>query len=246
MTADGPVGQYLANLTGPQVVQPGRRAGGRLRRRADHLRRPELRPRPAVGDRPGVVPARRRPLADRPLDRPSQRRLVPGRIPQIIALLMDQRPAGRDAGAAARAGPSAAAAWPTCRASTRSAEIAIITRAAPARILGLAHKGHLGPGADADVTIYAPDDDRRRMFALPRYVDQGGRGRRRRRRAAAGARTAGRCYVAPRGRSRDRAPSWKAWFAREASIHPANFGSKVDDLADPLEIGPRRERFRLR
>jgi formylmethanofuran dehydrogenase subunit A len=33
-------------------------------------------------------------------------------------------------------------------------EIAIMTRAAPARILGLEDKGHLGVGADADVTIY--------------------------------------------------------------------------------------------
>jgi len=33
-------------------------------------------------------------------------------------------------------------------------EIAIMTRAAPARILGLEDKGHLGPGADADISIY--------------------------------------------------------------------------------------------
>ncbi len=49
-------------------------------------------------------------------------------------------------------------------------EIAIITRAAPAKILGLDRKGHLGVGADADVTIYQPDDDLQRMFELPRYV----------------------------------------------------------------------------
>lgn len=36
-------------------------------------------------------------------------------------------------------------------------EIAIITRAAPARILGLPHKGHLGPGADGDVAVYRPE-----------------------------------------------------------------------------------------
>jgi formylmethanofuran dehydrogenase subunit A len=53
-------------------------------------------------------------------------------------------------------------------------EIAIITRAAPARMLGLSHKGHLGPGADGDVTIYQPDADRRRMFAMPRYVIKAG------------------------------------------------------------------------
>jgi formylmethanofuran dehydrogenase subunit A len=53
-------------------------------------------------------------------------------------------------------------------------EIAVITRAGPARALGLKHKGHLGPGADADITIYTPGADRRAMFELPRYVIKGG------------------------------------------------------------------------
>jgi formylmethanofuran dehydrogenase subunit A len=53
-------------------------------------------------------------------------------------------------------------------------EVAIITRAGPARILGLANKGHLGPGADADVTVYARDPDPARMFETPRYVLKGG------------------------------------------------------------------------
>jgi len=53
-------------------------------------------------------------------------------------------------------------------------EIAIITRAGPARQLGLTSKGHLGPGADADITIYARDPDIARMFATPRYVIKGG------------------------------------------------------------------------
>jgi len=46
-------------------------------------------------------------------------------------------------------------------------EIAIITRAGPARILGLKHKGHLGPGADADITIYTPSPNQETMFELP-------------------------------------------------------------------------------
>lgn len=50
------------------------------------------------------------------------------------------------------------------------AEIAIITRAAPARMLGLSQKGHLGPGADGDVTLYQPGPDLQKMFELPRYV----------------------------------------------------------------------------
>jgi formylmethanofuran dehydrogenase subunit A len=53
-------------------------------------------------------------------------------------------------------------------------EIAIITRAGPARMLGLTTKGHLGPGADGDVTVYTPSADRRGMFELPRYVIKGG------------------------------------------------------------------------
>jgi formylmethanofuran dehydrogenase subunit A len=54
-------------------------------------------------------------------------------------------------------------------------EIAIVTRAGPARLLGLAGKGHLGAGADADVTVYDDKPDREEMFALPRYVVKGGR-----------------------------------------------------------------------
>jgi formylmethanofuran dehydrogenase subunit A len=53
-------------------------------------------------------------------------------------------------------------------------EIAIITRAGPARMLGLPHKGHLGVGADGDVAVYTPNKDRRAMFALPRWVIKAG------------------------------------------------------------------------
>ena len=59
--------------------------------------------------------------------------------------------------------------------SIRLSEIAIITRAGPARILGLKHKGHLGPGADADITIYTPDANQETMFELPRFVIKAGR-----------------------------------------------------------------------
>src|SRR5437660_12358496 len=53
-------------------------------------------------------------------------------------------------------------------------EIAIITRAAPARMLGLPHKGHLGVGADGDVAVYTPGTDKKRMFELPRWVIKAG------------------------------------------------------------------------
>jgi formylmethanofuran dehydrogenase subunit A len=53
-------------------------------------------------------------------------------------------------------------------------EIAIITRAAPARSLGLTNLGHLGIGARGDVTVYVDDPDRERMFRHPRRVYKAG------------------------------------------------------------------------
>ena len=53
-------------------------------------------------------------------------------------------------------------------------EIAVITRAGPARILGLKDKGHLGVGADADVCVYDPSDNFQQMFELPRMVIKAG------------------------------------------------------------------------
>ena len=53
-------------------------------------------------------------------------------------------------------------------------EIAIITRAGPAKLLGLRHKGHLGVGADADITIYMEHEDKEEMFSTPRYVFKDG------------------------------------------------------------------------
>jgi formylmethanofuran dehydrogenase subunit A len=43
-------------------------------------------------------------------------------------------------------------------------EIATMTRAAPAKLLGLADRGHLGPGAVADVAVYAEDADKAKTF----------------------------------------------------------------------------------
>lgn len=43
-------------------------------------------------------------------------------------------------------------------------EIATMTRAAPARLLGLKDRGHLGAGAVADIAVYAPNRDKATMF----------------------------------------------------------------------------------
>ncbi len=116
-------------------------------------------------------------------------------------------------------------------------EIAIITRAAPARMLGLAHKGHLGPGADGDVTLYSPDDDIQRMFELPRYVFSRGelivddaqilkdtRGR--------------TLHVAPEY-DFDAVDDIQAWFEKTYSIQFRNY--PVDDhyLENPLVVPTR-------
>ncbi|HEY7450503.1 MAG TPA: formylmethanofuran dehydrogenase subunit A [Vicinamibacterales bacterium] len=53
-------------------------------------------------------------------------------------------------------------------------EIAIITSAGPARALGLTRKGHLGVGADADLTVYQENPDGDLQFEYPRYVIKGG------------------------------------------------------------------------
>ena len=115
-------------------------------------------------------------------------------------------------------------------------EIAIVTRAGPARLLGLRDKGHLGVGADADITVYAPDADRARMFSTPRYVVKGGilvveDGELRR--APAGR----RLYVRP---PFDTAVTReiRTYFDRYATVRFANF--PVADLRDapsPLAAG---------
>jgi formylmethanofuran dehydrogenase subunit A len=53
-------------------------------------------------------------------------------------------------------------------------EVAIVTRAGPARLLGLGAKGHLGSGADADIAVYTPGADAETMFAAPRFVFKAG------------------------------------------------------------------------
>jgi formylmethanofuran dehydrogenase subunit A len=53
-------------------------------------------------------------------------------------------------------------------------EIATMTRAAPARLLGLNDRGHLSAGAIADVAIYEDHDDRAKMFRAAAFVFKDG------------------------------------------------------------------------
>src|SRR5215469_188035 len=53
-------------------------------------------------------------------------------------------------------------------------EIAIMTRAAPAKLLGLKDRGHLGPGAVGDVAVYDNVADKARMFRAAAFVFKDG------------------------------------------------------------------------
>ena len=93
--------------------------------------------------------------------------------PALIAQLMDEG-VRRDAIERANAsGVDATRLKDLSREYTLS-DIAIITRAGPARSLGLTDRGHLGPGARGDVTIYDDSDDREAMFRWPIAVIHGG------------------------------------------------------------------------
>ncbi len=102
-------------------------------------------------------------------------------------------------------------------------EIVIVTRAGPARALGLPQKGRLTAGADADVTLYSPNDDREAMFQMPRMVLKGGE-------------TIvddGEIRATPVGNTLSTAPAFEAerlpavreWFEQHSSVQFANYGA---------------------
>lgn len=53
-------------------------------------------------------------------------------------------------------------------------EIAVMTRAGPAKSLGLRDRGHLGAGACADITVYDDMENREAMFTKPVFVFKNG------------------------------------------------------------------------
>jgi len=93
--------------------------------------------------------------------------------PHLIRLLMDK--SFRD-DMLQKINPDAAAMsiLPTITRQYSLDEIAIITRAGPARSLGLRDRGHLGVGACADITVYRDNADREAMFKTPELVFKNG------------------------------------------------------------------------
>ncbi|GAC1334578.1 MAG: formylmethanofuran dehydrogenase subunit A [Isosphaeraceae bacterium] len=111
-------------------------------------------------------------------------------------------------------------------------EIAIVTRAAPAKILGLKDKGHLGRGACADVTIYSPNVDKRLMFEFPCYVIKSGcvvidSGEPR-------AEHAGTIYCSRTQYDKDAESDVAAWFDRESSTRFSHFAIREEEASDVI------------
>jgi formylmethanofuran dehydrogenase subunit A len=145
--------------------------------------------------------------------------------PQIIRLLMD-RDHRREALAQCPAEVRRRTVLAELDREYTLAEIAIITRAAPARALGLGRKGTLAVGADADVALYTPDDDRQEMFSLPRMVLKAGEV----------VVQQGEVRAAPQGSTLRTAPSYDAdrlpavqqWFDEHYSLRLANYALNGD------------------
>lgn len=121
-------------------------------------------------------------------------------------------------------------------------EIAIMTRAAPARILGLADRGHLAPGALADITVYHSHDDPEQMFERPMLVFKRGEP----------VVEEGRITRPVRGSTQVVRPEFDPgiekqlgrWFERYHTIGLQNFKISDDEMADgigsPVTVHPCR------
>ncbi|MCP4287628.1 MAG: formylmethanofuran dehydrogenase subunit A [Gammaproteobacteria bacterium] len=123
-------------------------------------------------------------------------------------------------------------------------EIAIMTRAAPARILGLADRGHLGAGAVADIVVYHQDTNPEQMFERPMLVFKRGEV----------VVEEGRVTRPVNGATQVVRPEYdhaiekqlSRWFERYHSIKLQNFRISDDEMAEgigsPINIHPCRAR----
>jgi formylmethanofuran dehydrogenase subunit A len=93
--------------------------------------------------------------------------------PHLIRLLMD-KPFRDEQLAKLHPEVAAQSALRDIRRELTINEIAILTRAAPARLLGLKDRGHLGVGAAADVAVYREQGDAESLFSRPAWVFKDG------------------------------------------------------------------------
>jgi len=156
--------------------------------------------------------------------------------PHLIRLLMD-RPFREEQLARLHPDVAANSALKDMKRELTLQEIAVMTRAAPAKLLGLTDRGHLGLGAAADIAVYRDDaTDRERMFTTPEWVFKDGRVV-----ARAGRITAtpvgGTHFVTPRfdderisEHNGGFAAALRERMARNGSVHPQHLEIGHDEL----------------
>ena len=109
-------------------------------------------------------------------------------------------------------------------------EIAIMTRAGPAKSLGLKDRGHLGAGASADITVYDDDPDREAMFTTPVFVFKNGE------LIVRGGKIVkvvnGATHVARPSYDRGIEKSLKDYFSRYHTVQMENFRLSDDEIVD--------------
>jgi formylmethanofuran dehydrogenase subunit A len=113
-------------------------------------------------------------------------------------------------------------------------EIAVITRAAPARMLGLRDKGHLNPGGQADITLYRQQSNPAEggiqdMFARPACVIKDGQVIARQGRCLADVSCQRlRAGLAPNRTGQELLETWQQ---SQGSCAPGQFGLRKNELA---------------
>ncbi len=158
--------------------------------------------------------------------------------PHLIRLLMD-RSFRNDALAAINPEAAQLSALGAITREYTLYDIATMTRAAPAHILGLRDRGQLGTGAAADITVYRPHSDKERMFSRPEYVFKDGELIVRE----------GRVVKVTHGRTHTVRPEYdrgierrlRAYFDRYHTVRLGNFRISDQEVADwggRLEIHP--------
>ncbi len=143
------------------------------------------------------------------------------RYPEIMHLLMDKDERARWLDGV----PEAARQHSNLAEITREltlSELAVITRGAPARLLGLTDRGHLGAGAIADVAVYTEQKNKTKMFSAADLVFKSGTLVVRKGKVVRV--TWGRCYHVEPGFDAQIEKRVKAYYDRYFGADPSWFG----------------------
>ncbi|ACL60826.1 formylmethanofuran dehydrogenase subunit A [Methylobacterium nodulans] len=153
--------------------------------------------------------------------------------PRILHLLMDKETRDRELANH----PKVATERSSLHALTREytfTEVAQLTRSGPAKLLGLADRGHLRPGARADVAVYRDQPDRTAMFAAAHRVLKDG----------VVIVEDGTVVAQRSGRTLSLAVEADAGMARRADAYlQGRFGAGLDSFSVPDEAFAERDAF---